>query len=243
MTASGASPSETDAAKRAAGRAALAEVRSGMTLGLGTGSTVRHFLDALGEALGRGELVDLRGVPTSEDTASRSRALGIPLVELHLAGRIDLAVDGADEVTPGLDLVKGLGGAHLREKMVVQAAARFVVIADESKRVARLGEKAPLPVEVTPFGWQAHLPFFRELGAEPRLRVVEASGEPFLTDNRNLVVDLAFPGGIADPVQVERALERRAGVVESGLFLGLARRCYLATPGGVATLDADLSDA
>jgi ribose 5-phosphate isomerase A len=236
-------PFDADAAKRAAGRAALAEVRSGMTLGLGTGSTVRHFLDALGEALARGDLTGLRGVPTSEDTASRSRVLGIPLVDLHQAGRIDLAVDGADEVTPGLDLIKGLGGAHLREKMVVQASDRFVVVADDSKRVSRLGTKAPLPVEVTSFGWQAHLPFFRDLGAEPALRLVEASGEPFLTDNRNLVVDLAFPGGIPDPVAVERALERRAGVVESGLFLGLARRCYLATPGGVETLDADAENA
>jgi ribose 5-phosphate isomerase A len=232
-------PFDADAAKRAAGRAALAEVRSGMTLGLGTGSTVRHFLDALGEALGRGDLTDIRGVPTSEDTASKSRVLGIPLVELHQAGRIDVAVDGADEVTPGLDLVKGLGGAHLREKMVVQDSNRFVVVADESKRVSRLGTKAPLPVEVTPFGWQAHLPFFRDLGAEPLLRLVEASGEPYLTDNRNLVVDLAFPGGIPDPVEVERALERRAGIVESGLFLGLAFRCYLATPHGVETLDVD----
>ncbi len=229
--------SQADALKRDAALAALSEVRSGMTLGLGTGSTARHFVDALGAALASGALEAVRGVPTSEDTASRARSLQIPLVELHEAGRIDLAVDGADEVTAALDLVKGLGGAHLREKMVVQASERFVVVADSGKRVTRLGQKAPLPVEVVPFGWRAHLPFFRELGAEPVLRVVEANGEPFLTDNRNLVVDLAFSEGIPDPVAVEAALRARAGIVETGLFLGMAARCYLAADGGVEVLD------
>jgi ribose 5-phosphate isomerase A len=233
---------DAEALKREAGIAALAEVRSGMTLGLGTGSTVRHFLEALGAALGSGSLGGIRGVPTSEDTASRARALRIPLVELHEAGRVDLAVDGADEVTSTLDLVKGLGGAHLREKMVVQASDRFVVVADAGKRVRRLGERAPLPVEVVPFGWRAHLPFFRDLGADPVLRIVGASGEPFLTDNRNLVVDLAFTGGIPDPVEVEASLRARAGIVETGLFLGVAARCYLAAEGRVEILDAPPAD-
>lgn len=224
--------------KRAAGVAALAEVRSGMTLGLGTGSTVRHFLEALGEALARGTLKDIRGVPTSEDTATRARALGIPLLELHEAGELDLAVDGADEVTLELDLVKGLGGALLREKMVVQAARRFVVIADASKRVPRLGMRSPLPVEVVPFGWQAHLPYFRTLGADPVLRRVERDADAYRTDNGNLVVDLAFPEGIRDPRALDRALAQRAGVVETGLFLGVAQRCYLATEAGVERMDA-----
>jgi ribose 5-phosphate isomerase A len=239
--------------KRAAGVAALAEVRSGMTLGLGTGSTVRHFLDALGEALAGGRLEGIRGVPTSEDTAGRARALGIPLLELHEAGVLDLAVDGADEVTPALELVKGLGGALLREKMVVQAARRFVVIADASKRVSRLGVRAPLPVEVVSFGWQAHLPYFRALGAEPVLRRTGSGGkggrdgspgeasteaEPYRTDNGNLVVDLSFPDGIARPEALDRALAERAGVVETGLFLGMAQRCYLATEAGVERMDA-----
>ena len=227
----------SDDRKWAAGAAAVAEVASGMTLGLGTGSTIRHFLEALGEAMAQGELRGIRGVPTSEDTAARARVLGVPLLELDQAGTLDLAVDGADEVTPGLDLVKGLGAAHLREKMVVQATRRFVVVADESKRVTRLGEKAPLPVEVVPFGWKAHLPFFRELGAEPRLRMRGGTDQPVRTDNGNLVVDLAFAGGIPDPAQVERALAYRAGVVETGLFLGMAHRCYLATARGVEILD------
>jgi len=224
--------------KRAAGVAALAEVRSGMTLGLGTGSTVRHFLEALGDALAQGTLKDIRGVPTSGDTATRARTLGIPLLELHEAGELDLAVDGADEVTPELDLVKGLGGALLREKMVVQAARRFVVIADASKRVPRLGTRSPLPVEVVPFGWQAHLPYFRSLGADPVLRRVERDADACRTDNGNLVVDLAFPDGIPDPRALDRALAQRAGVVETGLFLGVAQRCYLATEAGVERMDA-----
>lgn len=235
--------------KRAAGIAALAEVRSGMTLGLGTGSTVRHFLEALGDALAQGALEEIRGVPTSEDTATRARHLGIPLLELHEAGELDLAVDGADEVTPELDLVKGLGGALLREKMVVQAARRFVVIADASKRVPRLGTRSPLPVEVVPFGWQAHLPYFRGLGADPVLRRVGQGGsdtgkdagtvaDAYRTDNGNLVLDLAFPEGIPDPRALDRALAQRAGVVETGLFLGVAQRCYLATEAGVERMDA-----
>jgi ribose 5-phosphate isomerase A len=229
-----------DAAKRLAGRAALSEVHSGMTLGLGTGSTVRHFLEALGEALAQGVLQDIRGVPTSEDTARRARGLGIPLVELAEAGTLDLTVDGADEVDPGLDLIKGLGAAHLREKMVVQASRRFVVIADDSKRVASLGEKAPVPVEVVPFGWDAHLSFFRRLGCEPVLRLQGSLGDPVRTDNGNLVVDLRFAGGIGGPEAARRldlALHARAGVVETGLFLGMARRCYLAVPPSEGAVD------
>ncbi|CAN5695816.1 ribose 5-phosphate isomerase A [soil metagenome] len=224
-----------DAQKKDAGLAALDEVESGMILGLGTGSTVRHFLEALGAALRNGELRDVRGVPTSEDTATRARTLGIPLLELHEAGSLDLAVDGTDEVTPSLDLIKGLGGALLREKMVVQAARRFVVIADASKRVERLGQKAPLPVEVVSFGWQAHLSFLRSLGAEPRLRTLGL--EPYRTDNGNFIVDLGFPDGIGDAAELDRVLAFRAGVVDTGLFLGLANRCYLATEAGVERMD------
>lgn len=223
--------------KRAAGEAALAEVRDGMALGLGTGSTVRYFLDALGAALSAGRLRDLRGVPTSEDTAARARDLGIPLVGLDEAGELDLAVDGADEVAPGLDLIKGLGGALLREKMVVQAARRFVVIVDSAKRVERLGERAPVPVEVVPFGWKAHLPFLRSLGAEPRLRVRD--GVPVSTDNGNLVLDLHFADGVGDPPAVDRALHDRAGIVETGLFLGVASRVFVGRGGEVVSLTAE----
>lgn len=203
-----------------------------MRIGLGTGSTVRYFLDALGEALAQGELQDIQGVPTSEATASRARELGIPLRPLHEALPLDLAVDGADEVDPQLDLIKGLGGALLREKMVVQAAGRFVVIADPGKEVSQLGLKAPLPVEVVPFGWRTHLPFFRELGAEPLLRARRGTGDPVLTDNGNHVVDLTFPQGIPDPRDLDDHLQRRAGVVETGLFLGMTTLVLVGSPEG-----------
>ncbi len=227
-------------AKARAARAALAEVRSGMDLGLGTGSTVRHFLDALGEALAAGELTQIRGVPTSEDTARRAALLGIPLLALHETPRLDLAVDGADEVTPALDLIKGLGGALLREKMVVQRAARFIVIVDDSKRVAHLGEKAPLPVEVVPFAWEAHLDALRALGGEPCRRTVDGTpgAAPFVTDNGNFILDVRFSGGIPDPVGLEDALQRRAGIVDSGLFLGMAQAVYVARASGVDILGA-----
>lgn len=222
--------------KRAAGRAAVQEIEDGMTLGLGTGSTVAHFLARLGEAVAEGGLISIRGVPTSEDTRRRAEALNIPLVELEDVGEIDVAVDGADEVTPGLDLTKGLGGALLREKMVVQAARRFVVVADPSKRVSRLGTRAPLPVEVVPFGWRWHLRFFRELGADPAPRLTP-SGDPLRTDNGNLVVDLHFSDGIDDPAELDQRLRRRAGVVETGLFLGMADRVLIGNPEGVEILD------
>lgn len=229
------SESAIEAGKRAAGRAALDEVRSGMTLGLGTGSTVRHFLEALGAALAAGDLEHVSGIPTSRDTEARCHELGVPLLGLEQVERIDLAVDGADEVDPELELIKGLGGALLREKMVVQAADRFVVVIDPSKRVIRLGQRSPLPVEVVPFGWRAHDPFFRSLGAEPRLRTT-ATDEPYRTDNGNLIVDLGFPDGIPDPVELEGALARRAGIVETGLFLGVADRILIGDPQGLESI-------
>lgn len=227
-----------DEAKARAAQAALDEVQSGMDLGLGTGSTVRYFLDALGDALARGERSNIRGVPTSEDTAERAMRLGIPLMQLHEVPSLDLAVDGADEVTPTLDLIKGLGGALLREKMVVQRASRFIVMADESKQVQVLGEKAPLPVEVVQFGWQAHLDFFRTMNGEPRLRTVQdaAGARPFITDNGNFILDVTFSQGIPDPIALDEALQRRAGIVDSGLFLGVTRAVYLASPTGVQVL-------
>ncbi len=207
-----------------------------MRLGLGTGSTISFFLKALGRALNEGTLSSIHGVPTSRATETECRALGIPLLELHEIDRLDLAVDGADEVSPELELIKGLGGALLREKMVVQASERFVVIADEGKSVRVLGEKAPVPVEVVRFGWRSHLPHFAALGAEPAPRE-EASGELFLTDNGNPIVDLYFPRGIESPFELEQSLRVRAGVVETGLFLGMAERAILGDHQGVRILD------
>jgi len=224
------------ALKREAGRRAAREVRSGMTLGLGTGSTVAWFLEALAARIVDGTLHDVVGVPTSVATERRARDLGIPLGSLVDLQPLGLTVDGADEIAPSLDLVKGLGGALLREKMIAQASQRMIVIADDSKLVGRLGEKAPLPVEVVRFEWRAHVDFLRGLGAEPVLRRVE--GEPVVTDNGNRVLDCRFEGAIDDPAGLERALAGRAGVVDSGLFLGLATEAFVAAPEGVRELGA-----
>jgi ribose 5-phosphate isomerase A len=224
--------------KRAAAAAALDEVESGMVLGLGTGSTVAHFVELLGAALEEGRFQDLRGVPTSVRTGREARAAGVPLVRLEEHPVLDLAVDGADEVGPGLDLVKGMGGALLREKMVAQAARRFCVIADAGKEVPCLGTRSPLPVEVVEWAWEVHLPFLEERGAEVRLRETE-DGQPFRTDNGNPVLDCRFPDGVEDPRALEEALERRAGIVATGLFLGMAERAFLAGSGGVRIVGRD----
>lgn len=218
--------------KSLAGRDAARSVCSGMRLGLGTGSTVAHFLRHLGARIERGEISGVVGVPTSARTEKAAGELGIPLVALEDVVALDLTVDGADEVDPRLDLVKGLGGALLREKMVAQASDRMLVIADDSKLVGRLGERAPVPVEVVPFGHASHMTWLRDLGGEPGVRN-GGNGRPYRTDNGNLIVDCRFPGGIEDPAGLERRLARRAGVVESGLFLDMATEAVVAGEGGV----------
>jgi len=224
-----------DNLKHAAALRAIEYVASGTVIGLGTGSTVRPLLELLGERLAAGALRDVIAVPTSEDTATRCRTLGIPLTTLDERPDLALAVDGADEVGPRLDLIKGLGGALLREKLVARAAKRFVIVADTSKRVRKLGTKAPVPVEVVPFGWSTHLAFFRTLGAQPVLRC-GATGAPFVTDEGHYVVDCRFPRGITDPRAVARALARRTGIVEDGLFLGLAHIAVVAGVDSVTVL-------
>lgn len=198
-----------------------------MVVGLGTGSTVAHFLSLLGEEVRAGRLYGIRGVPTSERTASAARLHEIPLATLEEEPVLDLTVDGADEVDPALNLVKGLGGALLREKIVARASRRLVVIVDESKIVERLGTRGPLPVEVVPFGWTVHLGFFEALGARVERREVSRK-HPYRTDNGNFILDVHFPDGIADPYAVELGLQARAGIVESGLFLEMAEEVFVA---------------
>lgn len=222
--------------KRAAAERAFAMVEDGMRLGLGTGSTVAHFLNLLGEALESGSLRDIAGVPSSIRTGREARAAGIPLVGLGDQPYLDLAVDGADEVTPELDLIKGMGGALLREKMVAQASRRFVIIADEGKAVEHLGTRSPLPVEVVDWGWQVHVPFLEGRGAEVTVRSLE-DGPPFKSDNGNLILDCRFPDGIPDPGELDAALRARAGVVETGLFLGMADVAILVGPDGTRTVE------
>jgi ribose 5-phosphate isomerase A len=224
--------------KRAAALAALAEVKDGMRLGLGTGSTARYFVDLLGERVRDG--LACICVATSEATAAQARSLGIPLGDFDALGQLDLTVDGADEVDPQLELIKGGGGALLREKIVAAASARMVVIADASKLVPSLG-RFPLPIEVNRFGLGATrraltdilTRFGAEGGLAPRL---DNAGNPFVTDGGHLILD-AFFGRISAPKALSDALLEVPGVVQHGLFLGLCRAAYIAGADGVRRLD------
>jgi ribose 5-phosphate isomerase A len=214
---------------------AVQQVRSGMNLGLGTGSTVRYVLEALAERLQQGSLRDIAGIPTSEATAQQAQALGIPLTTFETCSRLAMTIDGADEVDPDLNLIKGLGGALLREKVVAAASDQLIIVVDESKRVERLGTKAPLPVEVLQLGWNTNLPRFERLGAVPALRR-GADGQPYVTDNGNVIVDCTFPEGIPNPAALARELDACPGVMGHGLFLEMATVVLVGTPEGVVQL-------
>ncbi len=206
-------------AKRAAGRAAAEFAENGMVLGLGSGTTILFALERLGERI-RKEGLSFRGVPTSRATEEAARKAGIPLAALEEVERVDLCIDGADEVDPALDLIKGGGGALLREKIVMSSSSFTVIVVDQRKLVPRLGEKFLLPLEVLPFGWNFTARAVKALGGEPMLRKNEDGGF-FRTDNGNFILDCRFPG-IPDPSSLEGALDRVPGVLESGLFVGLA---------------------
>jgi len=220
--------------KLEAARHALTYVRSGMVLGLGTGSTNAYFVDLLGEKLQGGGLRDIVGVPTSEGTAERARALGIPIATLAEHPRLDLVVDGADEVDPNLNLIKGLGRAMLREKIVEIHAEYFVVVADESKLVPRLG-RGPLPVDIVPFGLEMHIRWLNTLGCRAELRL-EEDGSPVVTDNGNLMALCWFPEGIPDVYALARALADRPGIAEHGLFLDMADEVVVAGAEGIRVI-------
>lgn len=213
--------------KRRAAEAALKFLKDGMVVGLGTGSTADEFLQALSVALKTGKLKAIRGVPTSRRSQQRAEELGIPLVSLSQAARPDVTVDGADEIAPGLDLIKGLGGALLREKVVAQNSAKLVIIADSKKTVDKLGTSSALPVEVVQFAHEVQADFLQSLGAQPVLRL-GPDGAPMITDNGNYIYDCRFSGGIQKPVEVEAAMRSRAGIVETGLFLGMASVALIA---------------
>ena len=225
--------------KRQAAAEALRLVEPGMRLGLGTGSTAAHFVELLGARVKAG--LDVLCVPTSEATRLQAAGLGIPLTTLDETPSLDLTVDGADELDNELRLIKGGGGALLREKIVAAASARLVIIADASKRVAMLGT-FPLPVEIVRFGHIATRNMIQDLAGEAgctgdiRLRLSPA-GIPFVTDNGNFILDCAF-GAIEDPDMLDEALKMIPGVVENGLFLGLAELAIVAGPGGILTLEA-----
>jgi ribose 5-phosphate isomerase A len=226
--------------KRQAADRAIALVEDGMALGLGTGSTVAHFIDLIGQRVKAGLRVEC--VPTSEATRAHAARLGIPLIDLERRPFLDLTVDGADEIDPELRLVKGRGGALLREKIVATASDRMVVIADHTKLVAALGA-APLPIEAVPFGIASTRNMIEVLAAdagcrgEVKLRV-RADGTPFATDSGNFIVDCTF-GRIHGPEALDEALKMIPGVVENGLFLGLADAAIIAGPDGLVVIERD----
>lgn len=194
----------------------------------------------LADRLRSGALRDVVGVPTSRATERHARELGIPVTTLDREPRLDLAIDGADEVDPHLRLIKGLGGALLWEKIVATASERLVIVVDEGKLVEELGRTAPLPVEVVPFGWSTHLAFLDLLGAQATLRR-GADGNPFVTDGGHYLLDCRFEGGLVEPDRVERELRQRVGVVETGLFLDLADTVVVGGAEGVRTLNRSSS--
>ncbi|HSD03662.1 MAG TPA: ribose-5-phosphate isomerase RpiA [Gaiellales bacterium] len=221
--------------KAEAGAAAVDRyVRSGMRLGLGTGSTAARMLDALGERLASGALTEIAGVPTSAATATRCGELGIPLLTLDDVGELDLVIDGADEIDPQLDLIKGLGGAHLREKVVAAASREMVVVADETKLVDRLGRRAPLPVEVIPFALTVAERLLRVLGWQPELRV-DGDG-PFTTDEGNRILHCRREEWL-DPQSLAADISQVPGVVAHGFFLGYASAAVVATRDGVRVIE------
>lgn len=217
-------------AKQLAAESAMSEINSGMIVGLGTGSTAEYFIKSLGQALASKKLTGIRGVPTSRASEKLATELGIPLITLSGDLKTDVTVDGADEFDPAMDVIKGLGGALLREKIVAQNSWKLVLVVDDSKRVPYLGAKSPLPVEVTIFGHELQPAFFACLGGTPVLRKA-ADGSPYLTDNGNYIYDCRF-ARIDDAPALERRLKQRAGIVETGLFIGLAQRIIVAGSDG-----------
>jgi ribose 5-phosphate isomerase A len=223
-----------DSQKRAAAARAVEFVRPGMKLGLGTGSTARHFVELLGERVRTG--LDVVGVPTSEATRSDAQRCGVPLTTLDETPALDLTVDGADEIAPDLALIKGGGGALLREKIVAAASSRMVVIADETKWVPFLGA-FPLPIEVAPFGLGATRHAIAEAMGSARLELRRGKdGHVFVTDGGHWIIDAAL-GRIADPRTVAFKLESIPGVMAHGLFVGLAHTAILAGPDGVRVVE------
>jgi ribose 5-phosphate isomerase A len=227
-----------DAQKRAAAARAIEFVHSGMRLGLGTGSTAKHFVELLGERVRDG--LDVVGVPTSETTRADAQRCGVRLTTLDDTPELDLTVDGADEIAPDLSLIKGGGGALLREKIVAAASARMVVIADQSKWVSVLGA-FPLPIEVAPFGFAAtkraiEAAIASVQGAGPLALRQGKDGLAFVTDGGHWIIDAAL-GRIADPVALAQKLAAVPGVMEHGLFTGLARIAIIAGPDGVKIVE------
>lgn len=216
--------------KQQSAERAVTFIESGMLVGLGTGSTAVFATRRIAELLRTGQRHDIVGFATSQATWAEARRLGIPLLPEEMPRALDLTIDGADEVDPDLNLIKGGGGALLREKIVAQASRRFIIVVDDSKLSPRLGTHHVVPVEVLPFAWQSQFRFLESLDAHVSVRD-RADGTRFVTDSGNMIMDCDF-GPLADPAGLADSLSRRAGIVEHGLFLGLATDLVVAGPAG-----------
>ena len=215
--------------KRAAAEAAVALVSSGSVVGLGSGSTAALAIEEIGRRIGDGTLSGIVGVPTSSAAHRLALECGIPLVDIESRPMIDITIDGADEIDPLQRVLKGAGGALLREKIVASRSDRWVIIGDSTKIVDRIGSRYPVPVEVVRFGWTAHAEALREMGAVAVLR--PGNGEsPYITDEGHYIIDARFPHGIDDPEEVARTMRNRPGVVETGLFLGFRPEVIIGRP-------------
>lgn len=220
-----------DALKRLAGETAANLIESGMVVGLGTGSTAIHAIRRLAHRFKTGDLTDIVGIPTSENIENEAERLGLPLTKFTQHPVIDVTIDGADEVDPAGNLIKGGGGALLREKIVALASKRVIIIVDESKLSVQLGEKRAVPIEVVPFGSEVQKQYLKSLGGQPTLRL-NADGGASFTDNGNIIIDYKT-GPIADPPTLATTLKARTGIVEHGLFIGIATDLFVATATGV----------
>jgi ribose 5-phosphate isomerase A len=222
-----------DAAKRNAAARAVQAIENKMVLGLGSGSTASLAIELIGQRVAQG--LDVVGIPTSERTAALARKVGVPLTDFARHRRIDLTIDGTDQIEEGtLSLIKGLGGALLREKIVAEASARMLVVADHTKLVKQLGSATPLPVEIVPFGWEIAIAKLEALGCSTALRRID--GNAFTTDGGNFVADCRF-AAIADAGALQEAMKRITGVVETGLFVGLAYQAILGRNDGTTVLE------
>lgn len=220
-----------DRLKQEAGISSVDLIRPGMVLGLGSGSTTKFALIEIAARLKDGRLKDIVGIPSSKDTEKTARELGIPLTSFDEKQELDLTIDGADEVDPELNLIKGGGGALLREKVLAQSSRRNVMIVDESKLSLALGTHFPVPIEVIPFAWKPVANFLVSLGAEPVLRMKD-DGTPYTTDQNNYIIDCKF-GPIRNLNDLALKLGQRAGIAEFGLFIGTASEVIVATSHGI----------
>ncbi|MBN1994203.1 MAG: ribose 5-phosphate isomerase A [Anaerolineae bacterium] len=220
--------------KKQAAEKAVERVRDGMVLGLGTGTSTKYAIIKIGQLWQAGALTDIVGIPTSQETEALAKEYDIPLTTLDKQPVIDLAIDGADEIDPNLDLIKGLGGALVREKIIEIAAKSLIIVADSRKQVKKLGTRSPLPVEVLQFAWKAQAGWLASLGCTAVLRGSEKN--PYVTNNHHYILDCTFPHGLDNPAELDVMLNNRPGLVGHGLFLNMATEAIIAGEDGIRVI-------